>query len=297
MRQIGRGMYVILIISNKYLRSENCMFELLQIFKNPDFDERIFPVVLDEVKIAKASDRLDLVRYWEKEASDLESKIRTMKELSHLKGVTEDLDLYAEIRSTIDKLTNILKDINTLSAEEHINSNFRELHKKLQAKINTDQTDTSHTTWKKRAVKPAAIFFAGLVFLMVIYGAINKGILFDGKKDNTTDLDRTSADSSLVVDKGSTEKIEDADIPERKLNRDTPLETYDVQLVVPSNMTQGVVLVDNQPAEIIERNMIFIKIRVKKKTSSHHFEIKNGSDICSTDRLVTQSDIQLSLCD
>ena len=59
MKDIGRGKYVILIISNKYLRSVNCMFELLQIFKNQNFYERIFPVVLDEVKIAKATDRLD----------------------------------------------------------------------------------------------------------------------------------------------------------------------------------------------------------------------------------------------
>ncbi|NNE76413.1 MAG: toll/interleukin-1 receptor domain-containing protein, partial [Pricia sp.] len=34
MEQIGRSKYVILVISNKYLHSINCMFELVQIFKN-----------------------------------------------------------------------------------------------------------------------------------------------------------------------------------------------------------------------------------------------------------------------
>jgi hypothetical protein len=37
MRQIGRGKCAIAVISDKYLKSENCMFELVEIAKNGDF--------------------------------------------------------------------------------------------------------------------------------------------------------------------------------------------------------------------------------------------------------------------
>jgi len=64
MRQIGRAQYIILVISNKCLHSVICMFELVQIFKNKHFYDRIFPVVLDEVHIVDPSERIKLMKYW-----------------------------------------------------------------------------------------------------------------------------------------------------------------------------------------------------------------------------------------
>ena len=37
MDRLGRGHYVILVISDHYLKSENCMYELLQIAKHKNF--------------------------------------------------------------------------------------------------------------------------------------------------------------------------------------------------------------------------------------------------------------------
>ena len=42
MERIGRGSCVIVIISDKYLRSPNCMFELVNIADGKDFHDRIF---------------------------------------------------------------------------------------------------------------------------------------------------------------------------------------------------------------------------------------------------------------
>jgi hypothetical protein len=46
MQRIGQGTCVIAVISDSYLKSENCMFELLEIAKNRDFYNRIFPLIL-----------------------------------------------------------------------------------------------------------------------------------------------------------------------------------------------------------------------------------------------------------
>src|SRR5689334_4833282 len=50
MRRIGKGNYIVVAISDKYLKSQYCMFELLEIFRksNSDkdtFKEKIFPIV------------------------------------------------------------------------------------------------------------------------------------------------------------------------------------------------------------------------------------------------------------
>jgi TIR domain-containing protein len=40
MRQLGAGKCVIVVLSDGYLKSENCMFELLEIEKNRDIRQR-----------------------------------------------------------------------------------------------------------------------------------------------------------------------------------------------------------------------------------------------------------------
>jgi internalin A len=57
-QRIGRGQCIVLIISDKYLRSEHCMYELVGANKNQNLRERIFPIVLVEAQIYKAIDRL-----------------------------------------------------------------------------------------------------------------------------------------------------------------------------------------------------------------------------------------------
>lgn len=295
MEQIGRGKYVILVISNKYLRSENCMFELLQIFKNQDFYERIFPVVLDEVKIAKATDRLDLLKYWENEAKNLDQKIRELEELANIQGVAEDLNLYTEIRNNISGLTNILKDINTLNADLHINSDFDQLCDLLENKIKSDFKGGRTTT-----VKKGILILVAFLALLFAFQGISKNNFFNqgiDRKDSTA-IAKVRYDSIQDLrKKDSLDAIEKRRDEKKKEKIITSYKTYNVELVVPSSMTNARVLVDNKPAEIIERNLIFIKVRLRKKSSSHHFEIKDGGDSCFTDQLIAKDHMRLTLCD
>ncbi len=145
MENLGQADAIILVISNKYLHSEYCMFELLQIYDNKNILERIFPVVLDEVSIAKSTDRLELVKYWENQSTELETKIRELQSLGHIDGITDDLNLYYNIRNKIAKLTSILKDINTLNVGTHRDSDFSHLVSAVKKQIANKDTSTSET--------------------------------------------------------------------------------------------------------------------------------------------------------
>lgn len=139
MQHLGQGKCIILIISDKYLKSENCIYELLEIYKNGDFIDRIFPVILKDAKIFKVRDRLEYVRYWEKEVGDLQEEIKA-GDITHLDGIIDELNFYSEIRRNFDKLTNILKNINTLTPVIHAESGFEELFNAIQKKLNSDQS-------------------------------------------------------------------------------------------------------------------------------------------------------------
>lgn len=71
MKDLGRSKLVIVAISDKYLRSEYCMFELYEIFRNckqekEKFVERIFPFMTEPIALDDPEVLGDYLSYWEK---------------------------------------------------------------------------------------------------------------------------------------------------------------------------------------------------------------------------------------
>ena len=139
MKRIGRGNMVLLVISDKYLRSKHCMFELLEIEKQGDFRNRIFPIVLPDAKIYDAIDILDYTDYWDDKSAKLQARIKQAKSNANNVRVHSELDLYVAIRAAFDRLTDVISDMNTLSVQLHKNSNFAEIIKAIEEKIEEDQ--------------------------------------------------------------------------------------------------------------------------------------------------------------
>ena len=110
------------------------MFELLQIFKNGQFRDRIFPIVLPDAKIYDPIDRIEYVEYWEGKIKKLDEAIKRVS-AANLQGFTEDINLYTEIRNNLPQLTNILKDINALTIKIHSESEFSAMIEAVEKKL------------------------------------------------------------------------------------------------------------------------------------------------------------------
>jgi internalin A len=78
MERIGRGNCVIVVISDKYLRSPNCMFELVEIAEGKQFHDRIFPIVLADANIYDPIKRIEYVRHWEVKRAELAEAMKTL---------------------------------------------------------------------------------------------------------------------------------------------------------------------------------------------------------------------------
>jgi hypothetical protein len=126
-QRIGKGQCIVLVISDKYLRSEHCMYELVEVEKNQNLRDRIFPIVLTEAQIYKALNRLNYIKYWEEQIEQLDQAIKGVKVMSNLSGFTADLDKYARIRASFDHLTDLLSDMNALTPEMHTVNGFSTL--------------------------------------------------------------------------------------------------------------------------------------------------------------------------
>jgi len=134
MEQIGRGKCVITVISDKYLKSSNCMFELVQIAENGNFYDRIFPIVLPDAQIYRPIDRIKYVRHWEDQIKELDAAMREVSS-ANLQGFREEIDQYTQICNTIAELTDILKDMNTLTPDMHSDSDFEDLFRAIEMKL------------------------------------------------------------------------------------------------------------------------------------------------------------------
>ncbi len=134
MERLGGGRCVIAVIGDKYLRSPHCMFELMRVAAQGNFQDRVFPVLLDDAKIHRSVDRVRYVQHWEAEIRELDEALKTVS-AADLKGFREDIDRYAEIRRTIAELTSILGNMNTLSPQMHSESDFAALVAAVSAKL------------------------------------------------------------------------------------------------------------------------------------------------------------------
>jgi len=142
MERIGQGDCIIVVISDKYLRSPNCMYELIEIADNKQFHDRIFPIVLADADIYDPVKRTAYIKHWEEKRAELAA---AMKELdpANLQGIREDMDLYDRIRDKISGLASLLKDMNTQTPEMHRETDFSELYDAIQKRIKKGQTESS----------------------------------------------------------------------------------------------------------------------------------------------------------
>ncbi|MEM6964120.1 MAG: TIR domain-containing protein [Bacteroidota bacterium] len=138
MEEIGRGENIIVVINDKYLKSPNCMFELMQIYKRSGSDEkefikRIFPIILGDANFYKPKDILRYVKFWKTEVKDLEEAINDVG-IQDARAVFDDFDKIVEIKNYVGKLATILKSINTLNPKVLSADNFLEIKKTIAGK-------------------------------------------------------------------------------------------------------------------------------------------------------------------
>lgn len=131
-QRIGRGQCIVLVISDKYLRSEHCMYELVQADEHQNLRERIFPIILADAGIHTSVDRLNYIQYWDAKIDKLNQAIKDVKMMTNLTGMIADLDRYARIRASFDHLSDLLGDMNALTPELHAAHDFSTLIRAVQ---------------------------------------------------------------------------------------------------------------------------------------------------------------------
>ncbi len=143
MRQIGREKAIVVVISEKYLHSPYCMFELLEIYRksNSDLEEfrqKIYPIVLEDAKIYESLERAEIIKFWRKESEDLEKVMQEM-ELSDVEALYDDFKVRDEIARNIGVLVKVISNMNTLKPKILAQNNFEIIKNSIMEQLKSAQ--------------------------------------------------------------------------------------------------------------------------------------------------------------
>jgi len=112
--------YAILIISKKYLTSVNCMFEVMEIAKEEEYQNKIFPVVLEH-SIYTAEGKIEYIKFWENSCNELKQSIKTINIENSAEMVIE-LKRRKQITFNISEFLSLVADMNNPQMENVIDA-------------------------------------------------------------------------------------------------------------------------------------------------------------------------------
>lgn len=110
MQSIGQVDYTILLISESYLKSANCMYEVLEVMRDRRYRDRIFPAIIYQ-GIYDPLIRAGFVKYWQDELAKLKGVISEL-DAQNIGPLAQDLKRRQDIASNMAEFLDVISDMN-----------------------------------------------------------------------------------------------------------------------------------------------------------------------------------------
>lgn len=142
MQSIKRHDFVISIVSDGYLRSSPCMYEITELMRDRDYYDKLLFVIISEndikfydiksieIKDIKAdiysSNRFDYIKYWEDEKTKIDKKVAEINNPALMLELTEESKKLEIISLHVGAFISKLKDGLGVSFQDMLSSDFNE---------------------------------------------------------------------------------------------------------------------------------------------------------------------------
>lgn len=115
MHSINNMDYIVLLISDDYLKSSNCMYEVLEVMRNSKYQDKIFPVVINK-DIYRPKTRIGYVKFWKKEYEELDEELKDLSP-DEIGSLGKDLKRVLNIKTNIADFLDVIADMNNPEIE------------------------------------------------------------------------------------------------------------------------------------------------------------------------------------
>lgn len=142
--EIGQGARIIVIITDNYLESPHCMYELTQIWKNKNVKERVFPIIDIEKYPRDSEGLLKSKSFWTKERA---KKCELLaQETGSLELLQRELDDINDIMNNINDVWTYIHDMNSLDMKTLTQDNAQYLMNQIKASFTDEAVGTNLQT-------------------------------------------------------------------------------------------------------------------------------------------------------
>jgi len=131
MEKIRDNNYALMIISDDFLKSENCMYEVIELLKEKDIQEKILLIVLllivlEDANIYKFEGKKHYIKYWNDRFNSVSKELEELsREISA--SLCEELKKVKNISLNIDEFLCIASDKKSVPLSVRKKNNYKEI--------------------------------------------------------------------------------------------------------------------------------------------------------------------------
>jgi len=172
--------YTIVLVSDNYLKSYNCLYEVGKVMDSTDFQKKALQIILPSAKVFGRTGKYEYFTHWDNEISILTEKLKNSLSPETISLITEDLKEVKKIKENLPRFIEFLNSEKGLTLSEIENSNYHDLLNYISKNdIQSKKNETRFAFSKKNNILlPLEDFrhYVNQEFRGVIKGLLNYGI-------------------------------------------------------------------------------------------------------------------------
>lgn len=142
MQSIEQHDYVITVISNNYLKSRNCMYEMLEVVKDSNFGKKLIYIILSDedtkyykntpvesvgADVYSVSGQTKYSLYWKKTEEELQKQIEDLGDPTLSITQIKEKRIVHKILLDMSEFMEFIRDRNGFTLTKHIDNNFSDI--------------------------------------------------------------------------------------------------------------------------------------------------------------------------
>ncbi len=121
MKGIRRADLCLMLISEQFLKSLNCMYEVLEFVKDDNFKDKILPVLVGNIKIYNAIDRSNYIGYWQAKYEEIRDRIENVDTLNQ-EDLIKECRVVESISRTVGEFLGIISDLYSINIDTEVSA-------------------------------------------------------------------------------------------------------------------------------------------------------------------------------
>ena len=140
MNSIDQHDFVLTLVSDKYLKSRNCMYEVVQTLKSNKYKDKLHFIIISDqdkkyysesddigAKIYDVLGQAEYIKYWKTQYEDISENITQVNDPSLTVKLSEELNIIKKIQIDIQEFMAYLKDAKGITFSEMMDSSFKDI--------------------------------------------------------------------------------------------------------------------------------------------------------------------------